>query len=213
LRDSEFSALFFVKLVDSLLRLRYSYSMNIDMLLYWGFCAEDSLGRPFNGNRSLTTASHIVKPIQTAHEMLAFMGDTFLSCDGINTGGSLGALAARGDGRYQALVYHLNELEAVENRPERISRTGSVSFTGLEPGMYRIEAAVMDNNNHNTYRLWQSMGSPRNIETMDVQALRECGTIKPAWQFDTVVPEGTLSLPVNLEEQSMRLFLIRKIAG
>jgi xylan 1,4-beta-xylosidase len=211
LRDSEFSALFLVKLVDSLLQLRCNYGMNIDMLLYWGFCAEDSLGRPFNGNRSLTTACHVVKPIQTAHEMLAFMDDTFLSCEGIHTGGALGALAARGKGRYQVLVYHLNELEAVENKPEKTSLAGNITFSGLEPGMYRVEIVVMDNNSHNTYRLWQCMGSPRNIETMDTRALRECGNIRPVWKFDTIVSGGTLLLPVNLAAQSMRLFLISKI--
>jgi xylan 1,4-beta-xylosidase len=211
LRDSEFSALFFVKLVDSLLQLRCLYGMNIALLLYWGFCAEDSLGRPFNGNRSLTTAGHISKPVQTAHEMLSFMGDTFLPCGGIKTGSPLGVLAARGKGMYQALVYHLNELDVTEDNSEKKFLTGSVTFSGLEPGSYRVEVIIMDSNNHNTYRLWRSMGSPRNIEAMDIPALRECGDLKPAWKFDASVPEGTLPLPVNLASQSMQLFLVGRI--
>jgi hypothetical protein len=212
LRDSEFSALFLVKLVDSLLRLRYDYNMNIDMLLYWGFCAEDSFALPFNGNRSLTTAGHVPTPIQTAHELLALMGDTLLFCDGIKTGGPLGVLAAKGKGQYQALVYHLNELEAVEPCSEEPSHTGSFTFTGLEDGAYRIEIIVMDKNNHNTYRLWQCMGSPRSIKAMDLPVLRECGEIKPGRGFEVIVQNGSLSLPVNLAAQSMQLYLISKIA-
>jgi xylan 1,4-beta-xylosidase len=210
LRDSEFSALFFVKLVDSLLRLGYDYGFNIDMLLYWGFCAEDSLDQPFNGNRSLTTAGHVPKPIQTAHEMLALMGDTHLFCEGLTAGGPLGVLAARGNGRYQLLVYHLNELDAAGGSLEKPSFAGGFTLTGLESGVYRVETLIMDRNNHNTYRLWQRMGSPRNIEAMDIPALRAGGEINPAGGYDVFVSGGTLSLPVNLAAQSMQLYLIGK---
>jgi xylan 1,4-beta-xylosidase len=214
LRDSEFSALFLVKLVDSLLQLRCLYGMNIDMLLYWGFCAEDSLGRPFNGNRSLTTAGHISKPVQTAHEMLGFLGDTFLPCRGIKTGGPLGALAAaQGKGKYQVLVYQLDELDLTEEDPEKSIYTGSVTFTGLEPGSYCVELIMMDDNNHNTYRLWRRMGSPRNVEAMDLPALRECGDLKTSWKFNRAVPEGVLSLPVNIAARSMQLFLVSRLTG
>jgi NAD(P)-dependent dehydrogenase (short-subunit alcohol dehydrogenase family) len=47
IRNSEYSALFMLKLADTIIEIREKYGLNISMMLYWGFSNEDNLGLMF----------------------------------------------------------------------------------------------------------------------------------------------------------------------
>jgi len=118
LRNSEYSAVFMAKLVDCIYELREKYQLPLSLMLYWGFCGEDHFNLLFNGNRSLTTAYHIIKPIGTLHEMLAMMGDQLLCTEGLRPGGAGGCFAARGSDSVDVMLYRCDENDLEGEGPD-----------------------------------------------------------------------------------------------
>ena len=78
-RNSEESALFLAKLVNSMYQIEDNYDFPISLLLYWGFSWEADEDEFFVGKRELTTAGDIPKPIQTGFELLARLKEDRLS--------------------------------------------------------------------------------------------------------------------------------------
>ncbi|MGI5899590.1 MAG: GH39 family glycosyl hydrolase [Christensenellales bacterium] len=207
IRDSEFSALFFIKLVDCIFKLREKFGFEVSMLLYWGFCAEDHFGQIFHGHRSLTTAHRLPKPIQTAHELLSLMGDRLAAVSGLNSGGPVGILAAKNGGGAQVLAYHFSEYdEEAMSAP----RSGTAEIRGLKDGVYNVQVYLMDREHHNTYRLWQAMGGRREPDAVDMAALRKAAELTPNREYQIVVEGGVHKLPLHLQAQSAHLYMLTK---
>lgn len=207
-RNSEFSALFAVKLVDCVQVLRKKFDLPLTMMLYWGFCNEDTCNTLFHGNRSLSTAYHICKPIQTAHEFLAMMGTDSLEVEGMKAGSDEGALAARGDCGVQALVYYFNEYDADRNLPDR---SYQLEFKDLEDGIYKLHVYTMDDTHNNTYRLWKRLGSPEELSKQQLEFLHAEQEITADLEQTVAVKGGTYSYDVALSSVSMKLVTLTRV--
>ncbi|MBE6929098.1 MAG: hypothetical protein E7463_02360 [Ruminococcaceae bacterium] len=206
LRNSEYSALFMMKLVDSILELREKYDFNITMLLYWGFAGEDFFGKMFNGNRCLTTKGNICKPIQTAHELLSKLGDRLVKTDMV-PGADEGTIAAADGNSVQALVYYFNECDMARAYP---NREYELCFCDLDDGDYMLEVCTIDDTHNNTFRLWQRLGCPEN-PTDEQLALIHAEQNLTADTVETVtVTGGVWRCSVELTSVSLKLVTLRK---
>ncbi len=208
IRNSEYSALFAVKLVDCIRTLRKNYNLPLTMMLYWGFCNEDVNNTLFNGNRSLTTAHHICKPIQTAHEFLAMMGETALPVEGIKSGSDEGALAAGCGTDTQVLVYYFDEYDAERKLPPRSYR---LKFQDLEEGTYKLAVYTMDDTHHNTYRLWQRMGAKENLSKSELELIHKEQELAPDTEETIEVKDGSFAYETELSSVSMKLVTMTKL--
>jgi len=206
-RNSEFSALFAVKLVDCIESLRKAFDLPLTMLLYWGFCNEDTCGTLFNGNRSLTTAHHICKPIQTAHEFLAMLGEEMLAVEGMKAGCDEGVLAAKSGTGVQALVYYFNEYDAERNLPDRDYR---IDFQDMEAGLYCLKVYTMDDTHNNTYRLWQRLGAPEELTAEELKLLHAEQEITADVEQIVEIKDGNFSYETKLSSVSMKLIALTK---
>jgi hypothetical protein len=177
------------------------------MMLYWGFCNEDVNNTLFNGNRSLTTAHHICKPIQTAHEFLAMMGETALPVEGVKPGSDEGALAAKCGTDTQVLLYFFNEYDAERKLPPRSYR---VNFQDLEKGTYKLAVYTMDDNHHNTYRLWQQMGAKEELSESESELIRQAQELTPDTEETVEIKDGNFSYETELSSVSMKLVTMTK---
>lgn len=204
LRNSEYSALFMVKLVDCIYEMREKYHLPLSLMLYWGFCSEDHFDLLFNGNRSLTTAYHITKPIGTVHEMLATMGETLLKTRGLTPGGSCGCFATRDEECIDIMLYRFDEnlLEA-----DCSTESFDISLEGLTAGNYTADFYVMDQNNHNTFRLWQRMGSKELLALEEAEALHVEEDLKVIY---SEVITADQPLKVTLPSQSLVMIKVRQ---
>jgi len=208
IRNSEYSALFMVKLMDVLVEHKIKYGLNIKTALFWGFANEDFFGKLFNGNRSLTTRCNICKPIQTAFELLSLLGDEFVRTDNI-AGADEGVVATVSKNSAQALIYFFNEFDAMRKLPKRKYR---INFSGLDDGCYTLKVYPLDDKHNNTYRIWQSLGSP---EQPDVEELKKItkpqNGITPAFSKDIKVRNGKFVFKTSLSSISLKLIeLIKK---
>lgn len=204
-RNSEFSPLFLTKLINCLYAIEDIYKFPTSMLLYWGFAWEDYRGTLFNGNRSLTTAGHLPKPIQTGHEMLSMMGEERLKVHGPNPGGTFGVFATRtGIRELQFIVYNFNELEDAPQGEDWIDirLEGLAGAKCLEMKAYRL-----DREHHNTYREWQKQGSPQNPEGADMEKLAACAELHCNQEFVLPVEEDGTLLTVSIPRHGMCLFI------
>ncbi len=208
IRNSEYSGLFSVKLVDCLQMLRREYSLPLSVLLYWGFSNEDNRGVLFNGNRSLTTANHICKPVQTAHEFLAMLGDETVKTEGLLPGGDEGVMATQSKDSAEALVYYFNECDTESSFPNRDYR---LNFTGLDDGCYKLSVYTMDNTHNNTYRLWQRMGCPETLSAEEKEALSQEQEVTADVTETVEVKQGSFSYDVSLPGVSMKLVTLTKM--
>jgi xylan 1,4-beta-xylosidase len=207
-RNNLFSALFFAKLVHLLYAVEDAFHFPTSMLLYWGFSYETSTGEFFRGNRDLLTAGGVPKPIQTAHEMLAKLGEQRLSVEGLKPGGSVGVMATRSsEQRFELFIYHFNELDDEPEGEEEVDivlanlkKTG----TSLKVNVYYLDAM-----HHNTYESWKNHGAPRNVDTADVQALLKAGELRINETL-MIKPEqsGKAHLSFKMPKHSMRLYVV-----
>ena len=193
IRNSEYSALFMVKLADCIRALRTRMGLRVEMMLYWGFALEDDRGQAFAGNRDLMTANHLPKPILSAYELLGRMGDRALPVTGPNPGAAAGVMAAGGPDTVSLLAYHFDEFDLEARGP---SMALALRLEGLKPGLYRLCRTRLDRSHHNTYRLWQQGAS--------TEALRQAAALEPD-ETETVLTQGTLTLPLTLPAHGLCL--------
>lgn len=200
-RNSEYSALFMVKLADTIHELRYKFGINISMMLYWGFAGEDFFRKMFNGNRSLTTKGNICKPIQTAHEMMSLLGKNFVETSLI-PGSDEGCLAAADEKGAQAMVYFFNEFDAERKLPDREYK---LEFSGLTDGKYTLKIFTMDDTHNNTFRLWERMGRPDDPTEAQLEQLHAEQDVTADIEMDVEVKDGRFTYTVTVPSVSLKL--------
>ncbi len=198
IRDSEYSALFFVKLVDCVRQIEKRFGFKVDLMLYWGFAMENSRGQTFAGHRDLMTYPDVPKPILTAWEMLARFGDTELEVEGARPGADLGAFAARDERSVQIMAYNFNELDLDAKSP---IESGSITLKNLAPGRYTVRRTQLDRSHHNTYRLWS--------DGADTQAITDAASLTPD-EVTEVDVSGDLTLELSLDAHSMCMIEVTK---
>lgn len=204
-RNSEFSAAFFVKMVDCLNRIAINHNINLGMLLYWGFSVEDSKNLVFAGHRSLSTAPNLPKPILTAFEMMALMGDEFIAADGLIPGGKLGCIAAREAQNIQLMFYGFDESEI-----HPVTYQGDYKITGIADGNYRMKTMILDLEHHNTYRKWQEKGSPRDVKDAVFDEIRKAGELSWDEEECVSVKDGSFSSNITLTGTCIKLVVLEK---
>lgn len=202
LRNSEYSALFMVKLVDCIYELQTKYHLPLSMMLYWGFCGEDYFDLLFNGNRSLTTAHHISKPIETAHELLAMMGDQLLLTEGLKPGSTSGCFATKSDNDVQIMLYRFDENDLDGNG---INETYNIELLGLPNRDCQADIYIMDGTHHNTYRHWQRMGAKEHLSKTEIDDLINEGKIQVS---ETAFLSHENKLMLTVPAQSLMLISI-----
>ena len=207
LRDTEFSALFFVKLVCSLYTLRERYGFCPALMLYWGFSFEAHNGFLFNGERSLTTAGDLPKPILTAMELLERTGSSILLTDGPKNGGPVGLLAtaekasacAEDACRIQLIAYHLDEQAPHEGDAKEIS----VGIEALDGQEIAFECFTIDQDS-TAYGEWVRQGCPQTPDKADMDALMKAAAPTPT-TFRAPIVSGRVDLKLPLHPSSMLL--------
>ncbi len=204
-RNSEASALFLTKMIDCMFAIRDDHNFETRLLLYWGFNWEAELNIPFNGNRELTTAGNIPKPILTGYEMLAKLGNQRLKVTGPKPGGRLGVLAAKKCNKHlQFIVYNYNETDTDLSIQDRLS----ITLDKLEGTSATIRAYKMDRDSHNTYRAWQQMGSPTTFTIEQIDQLTHIAELTVKETNTVQIKNKNLLFNFSIPRHSMTLYEI-----
>ena len=203
-RNNHESALFLVKLVNTLFLVEDHHNFPTSLLLYWGFVGEAEKDIFFNGERELTTAGNIPKPIQTGFEMLARLKENRIQVTHTkNAHSGLLATSSTSD-EISFVIYNYDESERDLDVVDDIR----VELKGLRPNQtYRLKETRLDGKNNNTYTVWQNTGSPPASSKADLSALHEAATLKVFAETEMESNEdGVLILPLTIQRQSMKLF-------
>jgi xylan 1,4-beta-xylosidase len=204
-RDNERGALFMTKAVDCMFALEDNYGLVTSLLGYWGFCWEAKQSELFIGNRELTTAGNVPKPILTGYEMLARLGAERLSSDGPQPGNRTGVLATRdGGNRFPIIAYNYNETDDDLTISDQIDLT----LTNLSGQQLTVAFYLLDRKHHNTYRAWERMGSPAEVTPNIAEQLIAEAELQPTEQRTMEIQNGTTKLTVKLPRHSMMLLEI-----
>jgi len=201
-RNTEYSALLMVKLVDCLKTIESAYGFRTELLLFWGACFNASMPTMFIGSRDLTTAGNVPKPILTGWEMLTRLGGSFLRVEGPMVGGRHGLLAAKDNRGIQLLAYNFNETDDDEGREDTIE----ITIDALPARAYSVQETRLDKFCHNTYREWERLGSPVNADERTVAVLMETAELNPNHRFRQEVIQGRATLAVRIPRHGMVLF-------
>jgi xylan 1,4-beta-xylosidase len=204
-RNSEFSALFMVKLVDCLFAIEDNYHFKTSLMLYWGAWFNAATGPVFMGSRDLMTTGNIPKPIMTAYEMLSRLGPHRLSVTGPKPGGRSGLLATRSDDELQLLAYNFQETDDSFEQEDRFV----INLKQLPgKGKYAVKEYRLDRFHHNTFREWERMGRPEANEEV-IRQLRQVGELRETHSFSVVNKGGDTFFTVHLPRHAMSLFTIK----
>lgn len=207
-RNTHESALFLAKLVNALYQVEDNSNFPVSMLLYWGFAGEAEKDKFFVGERELTTAGNVPKPIQTGFEMLALLKENRLKVERKRKDNHMGLLATGSEEK--ELSFLLYNYEENERDLDRVDET-NVTIKGLIPEKsYTMTEIKMDGETHNTYAAWQKMGSPPSSKKVDVQALFAASSLQasPAHSVTTDA-DGTLTLTIRLPRHAMKLIALK----
>ncbi len=203
-RNSEFSALFMVKLVDCLYAIEDHHNFKTDLMLYWGAWFNAATGPVFMGSRDLMTTANIPKPVMTAYEMLARLGRRRLQVAGPKPGGRYGLLAARSENEVQVLAYNFQETDDLTEQKDHFT----INLEQLpEREKLTVKEYRMDRSHHNTYRKWERMGKPEANDEV-IRQLRDEGELKVTSTFTVKVRNGCTSFDHSLPRHSMSLYVI-----
>ncbi len=201
-RNSEESALFLTKLVDCLWHIQDAYGFETSMLLYWGFAIEAAQAEPFLGQRTLTTAGNIPKPIATGYEMLARLGESRLTVENHIPGARCGILATRhSDDRLAILIYNYEETD--DNLDVR--DTVTICLSNIAGSQLEGTSTPLDRKNNNTYRTWQALGCPARLTEGAIVALQEASKLTATKTLRFPVIDGRAVVDVDLQRHSMLL--------
>ncbi len=206
-RNTSESALFLVKLVNSLFQIEDNYQFPIALLLYWGFSWEADEDEFFAGKRELTTAGHIPKPIQTGFEMLAKLGGERLLVERQAKDSRLGILATRsGDDSISLIAYNYEEAD----QDTDIDDSVYLDILGLKANTgYTLMETCMDQTNNNTYTTWEKMGRPPTSRNIDLGPMESAGNLEPTGQRSFRTDnQGSAGLNFMLNRHSMMLMQI-----
>ncbi len=208
-RNNEESALFLVKLANSLFQIKDNYNFPTSMLLYWGFCGEADAGGYFLGQRELTTGEDIPKPIQTGFEMLARLKSWRVEVDRANKDNQFGILATcEKNSDISFIAYNYEEGSYGSGFDDELD----ITLNGLQPNAtYKISESSMDGINNNTYSAWKNAGSPGKAAGNKLSSLRNAAAVKETGEnrFKTN-RDGVVQLKLPLKGCSMKLVEISR---
>ena len=205
LRNSEYSALYLVKLIPNLMKLCERIGLNLTLLLYWGFTGEDDKGATFEGTRSMTTYPYICKPLWTVYEMLAGVGDRMVECDA-RTGDRVSAYGFKSNKGVQLVVFNFEEdriFEGYEPAPVNLK------VDGLEPGKYTITTVSLGREVNNTFGLYKTY---RDTDAVTAEVLQKVQAAND-WQPDskyTIEVTGDYIICDVIPDSSVRFYFLEK---
>uniref|UniRef100_UPI0032165065 GH39 family glycosyl hydrolase n=1 Tax=uncultured Draconibacterium sp. TaxID=1573823 RepID=UPI0032165065 len=206
-RNSEESALFLVKLVDCLYAIEDNYNFPTNMLLYWGGAWEAEKGEFFMGHRTLTTAGNIPKPILTAYEMLALLGENRIAVHGPRKGNRIGIIASSTiNNEIKLLAYNYNETDDDLS----LSDTIEINISGLVNRDYIVEEYNLDRDNHNTYRAWQEMKSPKLANNTIIDKLQKVAELTANKTYERNIKNQEVELSLVIPRHSMTLISLKE---
>ena len=208
-RNSEESALFLVKLVNSLYQIEDNYNFPTSMLLYWGFCGEAAAGKYFLGQRELTTGDNIPKPIQTGFELLAKLKNQRIEVVRSKKDNQFGILATRAQKDDVAFIaYNYEE----DENDLKIGDNLFITINGLQPNtIYKIIETCMNDENNNTYSAWQKAEGSGSLTSSNISFIKNAGEIKSTGESTLKTNDaGTAELQLTLKRRSMKLIEIEK---
>ena len=203
-RNSEESALFLVKLVNSLFQIEDNYNIPTSILLYWGFCWEADEDEFFVGKRELTTAGNIPKPIQTGFEMLSRLKENRIRVSRDAKDSRFGLIATASNENTLALItYNYDETDDDFEQVDGVSE----NIKGLIKGQkYHVRITKLDRQHNNTYRVWQKIGQPETSVGTDIRLIRRAGELQQTDEFEVTSDEnGSINLNLQLHRHSMQL--------
>jgi len=202
-RNNMESALFLVKLVNSLYQIEDNYKFPTSLLLYWGFSWEADEDEFFVGKRELLTAGDIPKPIQMGFETLAKLKEQRLSVESIQVNSRFGVLATKSQQGEMALIAYNYE----ETDKNYENHDVFVELTQLKPNTnYSIVETLLDKDHNNTYSTWEKSGRPASSKGVDLKKLQEAGSLKPTNSYKLKTDSnGTLKVTLSLMNHSMSL--------
>ena len=204
-RNSEFSPLFMVKLVDCLYTIETNYKLKTSLMLYWGFAGEDVKDVMFIGNRELTTGENTPKPILTGFEFLSKLASNRVKVTGNTPGERLGIIPTSDNEKTAILLYNFNETDDDLDRFDKIGLT----VEGLKANQtYQIEEFLMDREKNNSYSKWQAIGSPAKPSDLPVDWKTKVTKLESSVHKSKTSANGVISLNYALQRHSMILLLI-----
>ena len=208
-RNNEESALFLVKLVNSLYQIEDKYNFPITVLLYWGFCGESDANEVFTGKRELTIAGNIPKPIQTGFEMLAQLKKKRIQVLRHKKDSRFGVLATKSDNGEMAIIaYNYNETDRGGENMEKVT----LQLKGLKPNStYHVKQTKLDQNNNNTYSAWEKAGSPAFLSKAEITKLKDVAYLDSRQKEDFVTDNnGNAKVEIEMATHTMQLLDIGK---
>jgi xylan 1,4-beta-xylosidase len=207
-RNSEQSALFLIKLVNSLYQIEDNYNFPTDLLLYWGFSWEADEDEFFVGKRELTTAGDVPKPIQTGFEMLARLKEQRIKVIRSKKDNRYGIIATKSsNGTLAFIAYNYDETDDSLDDVDELE----IDLKGLESVVkMKVSEISLDRNNNNTYRAWLKSEKPESSKNQNILNIKNAGELMVTDSYEIVTDkEGNAKLKLRLQRHSMKLIELK----
>lgn len=171
LRENEFYPAFYFRLINS-----FTYSTVLPEKMLICLSGQHKSSYDFDGYRSMFTMSGFRKPIYNGFVLASKLGKIRLVCDEAEC---IPTVNEKGD--VVIALYHGGESPLAEPEPKKIS----LQIRGLQ-GSYLVRKSVIDRCHSNSYRYWQSIGAPKEINLELQKKIKEAGYIVPTEKTEEI---------------------------
>jgi xylan 1,4-beta-xylosidase len=202
-RNTEYSALFMLRLVDSLLALGDHTGLYPKMLLYWGFAYEAD-GDCFAGNRSLLTRGNVLKPVYAAYVLLHKLREHRVRLLGAKAGDIVHGIASADKGGATVLLYNFDEDPGKDASPADIR----LELAGLPETVdcVKMRKLPFGKWQNNSYRAWESLGRPSEPDESSIMQMRNSFSSSIEGEIVLQVKAGKLSVDICLPGESAAIY-------
>lgn len=191
------------------------FRINFKGAVTWAFEFEDQPW--YNGYRDLAT-NGIDKPVLNVFRMFGMMsgdrvevsGDLAYNFMAIRDSSvrknerDISALAAMDGKKATVMAWNYHDLNVVSTSSAVDLVVNGIGASEATVSHYRIDQV-----NSNSYEAWKKMGSPQDVSGEQYRQLEEAGKLKMISSGDRKdIENGKLIIPVDLEGQSVSLFVI-----
>jgi xylan 1,4-beta-xylosidase len=191
------------------------FGINFTGAVTWAFEFENQPW--YNGYRDLAT-NGIDKPVLNVFRMFGKMSGERVEVSGDlaydfrlvrdssvrKDERDINALAAIDGKKATIMVWNYHDLNLI-TPPVAVD----IDMTGINADKVKISQYIIDQENSNSYTLWQKMGSPSQVSEQQYQELEESGKLKQITNAQSFnVKEGGITIPTDIEGQAVSLFVI-----
>ena len=208
--NSRYVAAWLVNEVDMIFNVADNYGYNYipDVILFWSLPLPRNFGKHFGVATVMGDNVIIKRPVYNGFDALGYLSDERIALTGAKYGDAVHGIATKNeDQSIEVILYHFNGDDVWNEQTGQSTVNLSIKNIPFHKGY--VQYFKIDETHSNAYSIWQSMGSPDDPTSNQLQALQSQDDLQLCEPMSQVsISGGTLTKQITLQNNSVVLVVV-----